>query len=287
MKINHLLFLLVSWLLTTSLSAQLCWKITSPDKAVSSYLFGTHHLVEPSSIPHLDTLIALCQASELFVGELPDDSLVAQKMLVAVSMTDCSLKSLLTSDDYALVAAEIRRTLDVDLSLLDEVKPLYIGTLYALMAQLKALGLTEQPEPVDNLLRRKAVEKGVPVLGLESVDQQIDILFNSLSLERQAELLVETIKDSSMTSFKVEKLNNAYLAGDLSVLASLGNDDDWSPEEKHAMVDNRNLNWVKVLPDYLNRHACFIAVGCLHFVDETGLINQLRLLGYLVEPLFF
>ncbi|NLE31900.1 MAG: TraB/GumN family protein, partial [Bacteroidales bacterium] len=53
MKINHLLFLLVSWLLTTSLSAQLCWKITSPDKAVSSYLFGTHHLVEPSSIPHL------------------------------------------------------------------------------------------------------------------------------------------------------------------------------------------------------------------------------------------
>lgn len=274
-------------LLAFGLSAQLCWKITTPGKAVPSFLFGTHHMVEPTSIPNLDRLIALCQAAELFVGELPDDPQGAQKMLKAVGMPGRSLRALMSADDYALVAAEIKRTLDMDLSFFEEVKPLYIGTVYTMMGHLKALGLKEQPEPVDGLLRRKAEEKGLPAVGLETVDQQIDILFNSLSLERQVELLVEAVKDTSQTSEKVDALNRAYLAGDLTTLARLGSDEDWLPEEKYLMVDQRNLNWAKVLPDLLNRNACFIAVGCLHLVNETGLINQLRLAGFLVEPLRF
>lgn len=287
MNTKRIAALFFSCLLATGLSAQLCWKITTPGKAEPSFLFGTHHLIEPTCIPHLDSLIALCQAAELFVGELPDDPQGAQKMLNAVGMPGRSLRALMSADDYALVAAEIKRTLDVDLSLLDEVKPLYIGTLYTMIAHLNALGLKEQPEPVDGLLRRKAVEKGLPAVGLETVDQQIDVLFNSLSLQRQVELLVEAVTDTSQTSLKVRELNRAYLAGDLAALARLGSDEDWLPEEKLMMVDNRNLNWAKVLPDYLNRHACFIAVGCLHLVDETGLVNQLRLAGFLVEPHLF
>lgn len=287
MNTKRLVCLFFSCLLAYGLSAQLCWKITAPGKAVPSYLFGTHHLIEPTNIPHLDSLITLCQASELFVGELLDDPQGSQKMLTAVSMPNRSLKTLLTPEDYALVAAEIKRTLDMDLSFFDEVKPLYIGTVYTMMAHLNALGLKDQPEPVDGLLRRKAVEKGLPVVGLETVDQQIDILFNSLSLERQAELLLEAVKDTSQTELKVGELNRAYLAGDLAVLARLGSDEDWLPKEKNLMVDQRNLNWARVLPDYLNHHACFIAVGCLHLVDETGLINQLRLAGFQVEPLLF
>lgn len=279
--------LLFACLLTYGLSAQLCWKITAPGHTESSYLFGTHHMVEPTSIPHLDTLIALCQASELFVGELPDDPQGAQKMLNAVSMPDCSLKTLLSPTDYTMVAAEIKRMLNMDISMFDEVKPLYIGTLYSMMAQLKALGLKEQPEPVDGLLRRKALERGLPAVGLETVDQQIDLLFNSFTLKRQADLLVEAIKDTAMTSYNVGLLNRAYLAGDLNTLASLGSEEELLPDEQYLMVDQRNNHWIEVLPDYLNRHVCFIAVGCLHLVGETGLIKQLRSAGFKVEPVTF
>jgi uncharacterized protein len=59
------------------------------------------------------------------------------------------------------------------------------------------------------------------------------------------------------------------------------------PEERKMLVDDRNLNWVKQFPRLFKTQSCFVAVGCLHLVGETGLINQLRLKGYTVEPVLF
>lgn len=283
-RLVPLLFVL---LCSTSTFAQLCWKITETGASHSSYLFGTHHLIEPTTIPHLDRVIALCQASERFIGELNEDPNGSSIMRDALSMNGHTLTSLLSPEEYELVGRAFQRTLGMELSLFDEVKPMFTGMFYMMKAHLKALGLKQQPEPVDALLRRSAIEAGCETVGLETLNQQIDILFNSVSLERQAFLLVDAVKETNQTPLNVHKLNDAYLAGDLESLAIMGCDEDWLPEEKHTLLDGRNLNWGKQLPEQLHSHSCFIAVGCLHLVGETGLIHLLREAGFVVEPVHF
>ena len=79
-------------------------------------------------------------------------------------------------------------------------------------------------------------------------------------------------------------MNEAYLAGDLQAIEALNNeDDDMSADEKKIMIDNRNANWINQLNALMPTKSCFIAVGCMHLVGETGLIGQLKKSGFTVE----
>jgi hypothetical protein len=82
----------------------------------------------------------------------------------------------------------------------------------------------------------------------------------------------------------LSQLNEAYVTGNLEKMKELDVDDEsMTPEERKTLVDNRNQNWLKKLPELFNKQSCFVAVGCLHLVGDNGLINQLRLQGYTVE----
>lgn len=50
------------------------------------------------------------------------------------------------------------------------------------------------------------------------------------------------------------------------------------------LIAQRNEEWMRTLPNMLNAHQCFVAVGWLHLNFECGLITSLRNAGYQVEP---
>jgi uncharacterized protein YbaP (TraB family) len=48
---------------------------------------------------------------------------------------------------------------------------------------------------------------------------------------------------------------------------------------------SRNKKWVPILDKLVKENSTFIAVGAAHLGGETGMINQLRKLGYQVNSL--
>lgn len=54
--------------------------------------------------------------------------------------------------------------------------------------------------------------------------------------------------------------------------------------ENDLMLDQRNQKWMNSLPELLEHNNCFIAVGLLHLFRACGLIERLREMGYIVEP---
>jgi uncharacterized protein YbaP (TraB family) len=50
------------------------------------------------------------------------------------------------------------------------------------------------------------------------------------------------------------------------------------------LVRRRNGTWMQKLPSLLEKSNCFVAVGIGHFFYDCGLIQLLRSLGYIVEP---
>jgi len=277
---------LVTLFFIVSAQAQLLWKVSGNGLTKPSYLFGTHHLIEKDQLKDFDKILDLAGNSDVVVGEMIiDNSLGAQlKMVKYAMMKDTTLKELISETDYAMVDTEYKQTMNMSLNKLGKMKPMLLSTMYSLMLYMKMNNLKKQPEAVDLLFQKKAKKNKKKVIGLETLEQQMDLLLNSIPLKRQAEIMVEGVKGKVKDIELLKEMNEAYLAGNLTQLEKINNeDDDMTNDEKKILIDNRNNAWMKQIPALLNKQSCFVAVGCMHLVGETGLIVQLKKAGYTVE----
>ena len=267
-------------------NAQLFWKVSGNGLSKPSYLFVTHHLIDNEQIKDFDNIIAFVAQTDAVVGEMDMSNMLGMqmKMMKAVMMKDTTMKELLSDSDYVLVDNGLKEVVGVGLDKLGKMKPMMLSTMYSLMTYMKKMNLKKQPEAVDVLFQKRAKKEKKSVIGLETVEQQIDILFNSVPLQNQANQLVKVVKEKEKEINLMMDMNKAYLSGDLIRIEALNQEDnDMTPEQKVIMIDNRNNNWMTQLLSLIPDKSCFIAVGCMHLVGETGLINQLRNAGFSVE----
>ena len=266
--------------------AQLLWKVSGNGLSKPSYLFGTHHLIERDQIIGFDKILDLAGEQDAVVGEMDMGHMLSMqiKMMKGMMMKDSTEKQLMSEADYALVDAELKDVMKMGLNKLGKMKPMMVSTMYSLMIYSKINNLKKQPEAVDILFQKKARKQKKRVIGLETIEQQMDIMLNSIPLKRQAYLLVKGVKEKEKGVELIKKMNEVYLTGDLQKIEALNNeDDDMTADEKKIMIDNRNANWINQLNALMPTKSCFIAVGCMHLVGETGLIGQLKKSGFTVE----
>lgn len=272
--------------LVVSVQAQLFWKISGKGLTKPSYLFGTHHLIEKSQIKNFDKILAVAGQADAVVGEMDMTDIVSMqaKIMQGAIMPGKSIKEMISADDYTLVDNEFRQLIGAGLDQFGSFKPMMLQTLYTSMIYFRSQNMTKQPEAVDVLFQNTAKTNNKQIIGLETLEQQTAIMFDSLSLNRQAEILVKSVKEKQKGIDLYKQLNEAYLAGNLAKLAELDKeDDDLTPAERRPLYEGRNNNWMKQLPAMLAKQSCFVAVGCMHLVGETGLLAQLKKAGYKVE----
>lgn len=287
-KFSVLLFIVV--LFASSLKAQLLWQITGNNIPGSTYLFGTHHLIEKEKIVNFDSLLSKIRQVDVVIGEMEMSEMTGLnlKMMQASVMKDTTMRDLLDEEEYQIVDEELKSTVGAGLDRLGKIKPMAIGSLYSVMQYMQHHHLKKQPEAVDLILQKSAKKYKKEIIGFETPEQQINILYNSIPLKRQAEILVDDIKHKEENLKELDLINNAYIAGDLALLETIYlNDDVMSDEEDQLLLEQRNDNWIKQLSKILPHRSCFIAVGCMHLVGASGLIYQLRKAGYTVEPVCY
>jgi len=287
MKKNILVFFSIL-LSLTGLQAQLLWKITGNGLKHPSYLFGTQHLI---SIQYLDSIPGLFKAfndCDVVVSELVMNNIDASaKIKQAAVMPDhTTIKDLLNDDEYKLVDNELKIVLKLGLKNISIMNPSLILTIYEMEIYKKLTGLSDTKQ-TDSYFQLVAAEKGKKVIGLETVDQQIEVLFGNGTLERQANVLVEAIQHKDKILSEMIQLNKLYKAGEIDELVELSKGKDniteMTEEEYAKLVDNRNAAWLKKLPAILKDASSFVAVGALHLGGKNGLVKQLQNAGYKVK----
>ena len=279
------LFLLVG---IFTLQAQLLWKITGNGLKETSYLFGNHHLIP---IQFLDSVPGLYKAfnssktvvSEVVINNLDATPAIRQAALLPDSVT---IQSLLNKTDYEFANQEITNILRMSLENIKMMHPSLITKLYELELYKKYEHFDENTQS-DSYFQLVAAKKGIPIVGLETIEQQLKLLFPE-NLHKEAQLLVESIRNKEVLINEMKEMNRLYRSGKIDELEVLANQSNkqWnvSEEENNMLIDNRNIEWVKQLPALLKNNSCFIAVGALHLPGNNGLINLLRKEGYKLTP---
>ena len=278
-------FLLTSGLVfaqTEGSSGSLLWKVQSKGSQQPSWIFGTMHLLTNA---YIDTLPAVKEAfysSKTVAVELLIDETVQTKIMEASLLNEGTLKQILPDSSYSMLDQWLKNEAGIDLAAFDAYNPVAVMTFVMGIAQMKYFPNPPGTVQLDGYFAEEARKEKKELIGLDTIEIQIDALFNSFSTERQIELLNEFLHSSKSVQDQLTMMYNAYLGQNLSEMEELMYG-SYKPEEIEVLLDNRNKYWVEQLSTKMNEQSVFLAVGALHLPGENGLIELLRARGFTVE----
>lgn len=274
-------------ILTNSVKAQesLLWQVSSSE-GKTSYIFGTYHLVGSEYLDAHPKVASAYSKSSTIVVETIIDSAKLMEAATMAFMNGHTLWDYYDTTQFQTIDTVIRSVTGMSLSSLVQMKPIAIAMLYTLsIAQKDIEGsqLDFSGQPIDVYFASHAEKKGKDVVTLETMMEQMKILYDSDPLEKQAQALLEVIEDTTVESLSIELLR-LYQNEDLSGMYSLSQEVEDSYGDMAVLLDNRNQNWIAKLTPLLDKGEAFIAVGALHLPGDQGLLNLLESSGYIIKP---
>ena len=252
MKQKTLTILVLLMTIAIGANAQLLWKISGKELQQPSYIFGTYHL-SPLSIT--DSIASLPQAMA----------------------------------EFETVSQAVKEYLQVDIAMLGMLKPAALNQQLTLLFCVKHTPGFNPQAQLDTYFQQEATKQGKKVGGLETVQSQVDILFNK-PLRRQAQDLYCFVSDPDKADRQMKELVTAYAAQDLDKMLRLmeekeGTSCDPTPEEMAQLLYDRNTAWVAQMPAIMQAAPTLFVVGAGHLPGDKGVLALLKQQGYTVEAM--
>jgi len=272
------------------------WKVEREGLA-TNYLFGTIHVPDDRIHSlHADVKAALEQADAL-IGELDltDMKEMETKVMEAGMLPEGqSLKALLPADLYADLD-KLLSAYGLRASKLDRFQPFMVGLTLAQLDLIKDIMAGKQA--LDVRLFTVANHKGMQVGGVETVDEQVEALAHTLTLEESILNLRKEVDDLLKAKERgvsdLERIMKAWLSGSERYLLALATE-TWDPEDpldsrmREALLYKRNRNMAARSAKLMREHPetkHFFAFGTFHFIGEQSVVDLLRADGFTVTRL--
>lgn len=276
------------------MQAQLLWKVESPSGNVGpSYIVGTYHFAPGTMTDSIAGLRQALAETEQLYGELDMETMksteVAMAMMKAMLLPqDTTLSSLFDETSRQQLDVKLKKYLGLgfDNPAVDALSP--IAAITQIIAKIATDAHPEDMdvEPLDSYLQTAAKALGKPVYGLETAEQQIDILYG-MPLSRQTEQLESLLVNDKEIEEQLQAIITAYFRQDLqamfeAAMKKFGNKYDSTSEEDDKLIYNRNEDWAEKLTPILQQKPTLVAVGAAHLPGERGLLELLRKAGFKV-----
>jgi uncharacterized protein YbaP (TraB family) len=160
------------------------------------------------------------------------------------------------------------------------LKPIFLSGLIT-----QSLLTCSSQEGYDKLLMQHARQREISVTGLETIEEQIDVL-DQIPVQKVYDEIIESIKDDQKEDRKmIYEMIRHYKNADLQALKKLLSDADSVINDfSDVALDQRNNKWIPKIKNQLSENKPFIGFGAAHLVGENGVIELLRKEGYSVEP---
>ena len=257
------------------------WSVKGRHNTV--WLLGSVHLLQPAgSAPTPQVLRAYADSSglvmELDLAKVGPDAMLGQNLTLLTLPDGQTLRGVLGSDahDRFVRAA---KPLGIDPEFMSRFQPWFAAMTFEQL--LYARQGYDALSGVDQQFAKLAAADGKPVIGLETMDEQLGF-FSSMTAAEQRDLLLQTIDDAAGGEALLASTVEAWRRGDTRALEALLRDGrDKSPALFRRLTTDRNQRWMsRLLPLLEARENYLVVVGALHLVGNDGLVKLLERQGY-------
>lgn len=261
------------------------YAVTGKDAKDTSWLFGTYHLIKASYLNETPAVMAAFNKANNTVVEVVIDTAELAAANVMSLLKNKELKELLDSSFIDSLDAELKATFGGGIQQMNTLKPMTVILTLSMIHLMKDNSdilnkYSGQPLDVFFAAKSKAAQK--TVAPLETLRQQMNLLFNIIPDEEQAKMLQRFIRGKEQNIQMGNELVKLYFENDLDKIYALYQRTLESTGDMDYLVSKRNNEWMKQLPSLINKQSNFIAVGALHLAGPEGLVAQLRKAGYTV-----
>ncbi len=264
------------------------YAITGNGLKDTSWLFGTYHLVKSSYLNEVPEVVRAFNKAKAVAVELVLDSSKTVAGAAMGLLKNQTLSELLDQPFKDSLDKELRATLGVGIEQINQLKPVNVALTLSMIYVITDLNSPLKKyagSMLDGYLAEKGKLAGKTVTEFETIEEQMNLLFNSAGNEEQVNQLKLFLRNKADMINQGNELIDNWFKHDLDMmyavsekgLAVFGNETDF--------LKNRNDKWMKKLPGLLKKESQFIAVGALHLAGSSGLIKQLQDLGYTLTPI--
>ena len=263
------------------------WQVSKGDQHL--YIAGTVHLLPPEQFPLPDEFSQAYRKADTLVFETDVRELETPKgvqllMQHAMYSDGRSLSQVLSAATYQQLQ-QYAKTQGVDLAPLNSFKPDFV-LLTLMQVALQKAGMAG--EGVDMHFLKQAVADNKPMLFLETVEQQLEMLLN-ISAKNEDAFVTQNLQQLSELESELTKIIAAWRSGDTDTMAKLAMAFTDTPEGKlfyDALLVQRNKNWLPQLEQMLTTPEVeLVLVGALHLAGEANVLQLLHEQGYNITQL--
>jgi len=264
----------------------LLWKIEKPGFS-PSFVYGTMHVSHKDVVNLAEPVERAFVNAERFAMEvLLNFEAVGVITRRSFFNDGRTLKTVMLPDDFKQLSQLMKSQFSMKEEVFEHMRPWMVFTL--LMMPPEEMG--KDSSALDMILYRRAAMRKIPLLGLETAEEQLDVL-EGQSLEDQIWMLNKTVKEYAEINRQFDEMLKTYIDRDLAGLVrqqqrSMYDDTDIDDRFLEQLIDMRNARMVERMQDYLQKGNAFIAVGALHLPGQKGVLHLLEQQGYSVTPLY-
>ncbi len=280
-----LLIFIITFIINTQNSwsqTELLWEITIENSTNKSYLFGTIHSGDSRLFP-LDSMIYKSLLnSEVLALELDPSNMKNIKMLKKMLLKDQTLEDLYSKKNYKILKDFLNDSLNIAPLMVNNMQPIFIEQL------IDQSFIKNEHDPIDIHLHKNALINNISIVGLETIDEQMNTLL-SIEISNQAKNLITKVKEFNRQELlnDMDSLIAAYIKKDIELY--LNKELEKTKKDNEEFLENfiysRNKTMSKRAVRIINENKTFIAVGAAHLYGENGMISLLKKEGLILRPL--
>jgi uncharacterized protein len=262
------------------------WKISDGEKSL--YLGGTIHLLRPWDYPLPAEFEEVYRRSGYIVLETDVVSAQAQETLMRTLQTKTflpeneRLSQVLSPQTYR----KLRRYLETqgyNPIVFERMEP-WAVMLMLTQSRLTSLGVNA--EGVDRHFATRALKDGRPIRYLESIDEQMLIMIEMDSVEKE-EMVLQGLDDLDDMGPLLDWLVAQWRSGETAKMEKELVDEmrQRAPVMYRRVLSDRNEKWIPKLLEMMrvDKESGFVLVGAMHLIGKDGLLERFKQRGYRVE----
>ena len=256
------------------------WRIDGASNVL--FLLGSVHFLRASDYPLPPLFDEAYEEAEAIYMELDMDDL--DPLSAAAQMNSRGrpedgrgLRELLGEPAYRN-AADKAAALQIRLEMLEGLEPWY-AAMTVLQLELIKHGF-DPTQGIENYYTRRAGDDGKPILGLETLEEQI-LLLDSMPAATQRDFLLMSLEDAAQLDRQLGVLIEAWREGRIDLLAAeLQRSFEPFPELYDRMIVERNVRWAQTIAELIDDDRDYlIVIGALHLVGEDSVVELLARRG--------
>lgn len=251
----------------------------------TSWLFGTYHLINDSYLDELPAVMNAFEKSKQVVVEVIIDSTELKSANTKALLQNKQLSALLDKAFVDSLDKELKATTGQGIEQFQTLKPMTVMLTLSLIYLVKdnqAILKKYTGIPLDVSFVTKSKLAGKEVTALETINQQMDLLFNTISDEEQAAMLKLFLRNREQGIKMGNDLLKIYFENDIGKIYHIYQESITMTGDMDFLITKRNDNWLQTLPALFKKHSNFVAVGALHLAGPAGLVAQLKKKGFSV-----